>query len=94
MVVSARNESMGGGQVREWSDVREEARRTGIRNHVGMVFGICVETGSELPMGDPSRKLKGRCVFRGNAVRDEDHYAAVFQGLGIIASKHVGGQNR
>ena len=27
-------------KVREWSDVREEARRTDTRNHVGMVFGI------------------------------------------------------
>ena len=69
-------------KVREWSDVREEARRTGTRKHVGMVFGICVEKSSELPRGDPSRKFKRRCVFRGNAVRDEDHYAAVFQDLG------------
>ena len=69
-------------KVREWSDVCEEARRTGTRNHVGMVFGICVEKGSDLPRGDPSRKFKGRCVFRGNAVRDENHYAAVFQDLG------------
>ena len=69
-------------KVREWSDVRDEARRTNTRNHVGMVFGICVEKGSELPRGNPSRKFKGRCVFRGNAVRDEDHYAAVFQDLG------------
>ncbi len=50
-------------KVREWSDVREEAGRTGTRKHVGMVLGICVEEGSELPRGDPSRKFKGRCVF-------------------------------
>ena len=30
-------------KVREWSDVREEARRTDTRNHVGMVFGVCVD---------------------------------------------------
>ena len=69
-------------KVSEWSAVCKEARCTGTRNHVGVVFGICVEKCSELPRGDPSRKFKGRCVFRGNAVRGEDHYSAVFQDLG------------
>ena len=27
-------------KVREWADVREEAKKKGIRMHVGMVFGI------------------------------------------------------
>ena len=30
-------------RVREWADVREEAKKKGIRMHVGTVFGICVE---------------------------------------------------
>ncbi len=44
-----------GDKVREWSDVREEARRAGTRNHVGMVFGIylkkrfCAVTGEPWP---------------------------------------------
>ena len=29
--------------VREWSDVRNEARDKKVRNHVGMIFGFCVE---------------------------------------------------
>ncbi len=32
-------------KVREWADVCEEVRRTGTRNHVSMVFEICVEKG-------------------------------------------------
>ncbi len=66
-------------KVREWTAVSEEARRTGTRNHIVMVLGICVKNGSELPQRHPGRKYKGRCIFKGNAVRDEDHYAAVFQ---------------
>ena len=43
----------GEANVREWSDVRNEAKTKKERNHVGMVFGFCVEKGSELPMGNP-----------------------------------------
>ncbi len=55
------------------ADVREEAKKKGIRMHVGMVFGFCMEKGSELPEGSQGRKYKGRVVFRGSAVRDEGH---------------------
>ena len=50
--IGAWNES----KVREWSNVREEAKLKNKRAHVGMVFGICVEKGSELPAGHPGRK--------------------------------------
>ena len=39
------------------------------------------EKGSELPEGDPDRKFKGRCVVRGNVVKDENSHAAIFQEL-------------
>ena len=68
--------------VQEWSEVRDAAKKAGKRINIGMVFGICVEKGSELPEGDPGRKYKGRVVFRGNDVRDESHYLATFQDLG------------
>jgi len=66
------------GSVREWSDVADEARRTGSKAHVGRIFEICVEKGSELPVGDPNRKYKGRVVFQGNNVKDENWQAALF----------------
>ena len=50
-------------RVREWADVREEAKRKSIRMHVGMVFGICVEKGSELPEGSPDESTKDEWCF-------------------------------
>ena len=35
--------------VEEWSVVAARARKNGKKAHVGIVFGICVEKGSELP---------------------------------------------
>ena len=54
--------------VREWRDVRREARETGQQTHVGRVFGIVVEKNSELCLDEPL--FKGRAVFQGNNVRD------------------------
>ena len=46
------------------------------------VFEICVEKGSELPVGHKLRKFKGRTVFQGNNVRDENADVALFSELG------------
>ena len=51
--------------VREWDEVAAEAVREGKERHFGWLFGICVEKNSELPEGDPLRKMKGRVVFQG-----------------------------
>ena len=59
--------------VKEWHKVAEEARKFGIKVHVGRVFGIASLKGSELKEGDPDRKLKGRFVFQGNNVKDENY---------------------
>ena len=67
--------------VREWEQVALEARRSGKIVHVGRIFDICVEKGSELPKGDPARKFKGRVVFQGNNVRDQNWEVAMFQDL-------------
>ena len=66
---------------REWDDVRSEAKRGGgYTAHMGYLFGICVEKNAEL---DPSiRKFKGRVVFQGNQVYDQNHNYAIFQDLG------------
>ena len=42
--------------VREWSDVMHDARKKGTNTHLGRLFGICAEKGSELAVGDPRRK--------------------------------------
>ena len=68
--------------VRSWRDVATEARSKGHKAHRGNVFGICVEKGSELPLGHPERKFKGRYVYQGNQVRDEYNEAALFNELG------------
>ena len=57
-------------------------RRKGKKVHVGKVFEICVEKGSELPEGHKLRKFKGRTVFQGNNVRDENADVALFSELG------------
>ena len=45
-------------------------------------FGICVEKNSEFPPGHPKRKVKGRVVFQGNRVTNQNWEAAIFQDLG------------
>ena len=47
-----------------------------------MVFGIVVEKNHELDPKDPRRKYKGRAVFQGNHVRDQDGNWALFADLG------------
>ena len=49
--------------------------------HVGIIFEICVEKGSELDPSDPQRKYKGRVVFRGNDVRDQNNDWAIFNNM-------------
>ena len=68
--------------VREWSSVSDEAQRKSKKVHVGKIFEICVEKGSEPPQGDPLRKFKGRTVFQGNNVKDENNDTALFSELG------------
>ena len=69
-------------KVQEWGDVAGQARRAGTNAHVGRIFEICVEKGSELAPNDPARKFKGRVVFQGNQVLDERWDVALFQELG------------
>ena len=57
-------------------------RRTGKDVHLGRLFGIMVEKGSELNEDDPLRKYKYSVVFQGNRVIDQDWQAAIFQDLG------------
>ena len=43
-----------------------------MKANVGLVFGIVVDKNRELPEHDPKRKYKGRSVFQGNIVWDEE----------------------
>ena len=62
--------------------VRKNARAKGETVHFGSVAALCFEKGSELPEGDPQRRFKGRDVFLGDQVRDQDNNWAVFEELG------------
>ena len=55
--------------VREFGDVRKEAKRNGEATHLVRVADLLFEKNAELPLGGPSRKFKSRC--------------ALAQGLGI-----------
>lgn len=68
--------------VSEWKVVSDRAQKSAKKAHVGKVFEICVEKGSELPEGDKLRRFKGRTVFHGNNVRDENADVALFSELG------------
>ncbi len=65
-------------KVKEWREVSAKAKSENRKIHVGRIFGICVEKGSELQKNDPARKFKGRFVFEGCNVRDEYGQAAQF----------------
>ena len=65
---------------REWRDVRREADSRGQTVHMGYLFGICVEKNAELDL--QFRKYKGRVVFQGNRVVNQNYDAAIFQDLG------------
>ena len=49
---------------------------------MGMLFGFVVEKNPDLLADDPRRKYKGRVVFQGNNVVNQNWEAAMFQDLG------------
>ena len=71
-----------GGRVRCVRETVNEARRLGKEVQFGRVHGICVEKNCELPRGHLSRKFKGRVVFLGNQVKNQDFEQATFMDLG------------
>ena len=60
-------------KVREYRDVAREAKAKEAKAHFGSIFEICSQKGSELPKGHPEQKWKGRSVFQGNKVSDENN---------------------
>ena len=74
--------------VREWADVKEQARREGRDVHIGSLHELLVEKGSELPEGDEKRKFKGRVVFLGDQVKDREGNYALFEELSSSPCSH------
>ena len=68
----------------EYDDVVARAKATNSIVHFGRIFELCHEKHSELPVD--RRKYKGRVVFQGNNVRDQDNNWAVFQEMQSSAS--------
>ena len=60
----------------------KDAKAKGEEIHMARAHGICVEKHSQLPVGDPKRKFKGRGVLLGNQVKNQSFEAAMFQDLG------------
>ena len=63
----------------EWNEVGSAAIAAREEAHLGFLFGIMVEKGSEFPEGDPRRYWKHRVIFRGNDGKDQNWGAAMFQ---------------
>ena len=69
-------------RVQECRKVVNEANQKGETVHLGRIFEACYEKGSELEEWNPLRKFKGRTVFEGNNVRDQNSDHALFGELG------------
>eukprot|EP00959_Pyramimonas_sp_CCMP1952_P410962 8612270-Pyramimonas_sp.AAC.1 len=68
---------------RGWCQIilRCSCRTQGKTAHFGRLFAILVEKNSEMPLGHKDRKYKGRVVFDGLSVRDQNKDVAFFQEL-------------
>jgi hypothetical protein len=73
--------------VRPKAEVQAEAKRLGITTHFGSLMDLCHEKHSELAKSDADRIYKGRVVFRGDQVRDENGFYAVFSEQSASASQ-------
>ena len=62
--------------------MRDRAKASGQKCHLGRLSAFCAEKNSELPPDHPARKFTGRVVFEGNRVVDENHQAALYRELG------------
>ena len=71
-----------GTTVRRWADVAREAKSANEEVHFGYLLGLCFQKGSELPDNHRDKKMKGRVVYQGNRVVNQNWEAALFQDLG------------
>ena len=78
-------ESFGMSEVMEYRDcvaLYKDVKKEKV--HFGTLRALCHEKNAELQLEDPD--YKGRVVFRGDQVKDEDGYYAVFSEQGTSAS--------
>ena len=76
--------------VREFSEVKSQARAQGRTVHFGRVFPLCHKKNAE--MSSEHWKCKGRVVFGGNNVYDQNGWGAVFSEQSTSASHHTAGK--
>ena len=76
-------------KIRPKAEVRAEAGAKGQKIHLGALMVIVSINGYEKSPAEWC--IKARIVFRGDAVRDEDHQAAVFDELATSAPTSLGG---
>ena len=80
--------------VRPKREVMAEAKQSGKTIHIGSLMTLCHEKHSELNLPMNEKKYKGRVVFRGDSVKDEDGSYAVFNEQGSSASRMSGSEKR
>ena len=68
-----------------------QAKKSGIKIHLGQLMSISSKKFAEL--AEHLRVLKGRIVFRGDIVKDQDGAAAVFQDLSASPTSIAGINN-
>eukprot|EP00973_Karenia_brevis_P011602 1570967-Karenia_brevis.AAC.1 len=68
----------------EKSDVQKAADLKNEETHFGELMSLCFLKGAELDV--KQQKYKGRVVFRGDKVKDQHDYLAVFSEQGTSAS--------
>ena len=59
----------------------------GIEYHFGDLMTLCHEKHAELNLPQPKKVYKGRIVFRGDIVKDETGYLAIFSEQGTSSSQ-------
>ena len=77
--------------VTERSDLISQSKKSGVRIHLGQLMSICSEKFAEL--AEHLRVLKGRIVFRGDIVKDQEGAAAIFQDLAASPTSIAGINN-
>ena len=78
-------------KIRPKSEVLAMARASGTKIYIGSLMVIVSIKGHEKPSSEWI--VKARIVFRGDAVRDEENQAAIFDEIAASAPTSLGGLN-
>ena len=69
--------------MRERDELLAAMKKKGVTIHLARVHALCYEKGSELPMGDPERKMRARSVLLGDNVVDTWFQEAEMEALAV-----------